>query len=172
MTRKAIRFQPSGEGTRRALRTFFTALLVVALSLTLAACGGDADDEPRSEAVEAPEQSAEEETESESDETDSNDAQAFCDAVDAIPEDELSSDLQKAAGDIEGVQKAYKQFVAKYEEQLAAMVDAAPPEIKESAEAYVESYRLQAKGDYSAATKSNEKGTEAIEYYRFNCPQG
>ena len=158
----------------RTFSTLLRTLLVLALSLTLAGCGGG-EDQPPSESADAPTENTDPPEESEEPEepetSESDDAQAYCDAVDVIAqaETQLNADRAEAGGDPAAVAKVYKKFASRYKAELAAVVDSAPADIKASAEAYVKSYELGAAGKLAESNEASQEGLLAIGYYRENC---
>ena len=160
---------------RRALAAVLRACFVIALAGALVGCGGDENGSASGAGPAAEKSTPAESKEDPSDETDAEgDLAAFCDSVAAFSaaESKLISELADAAGDPAAQQKAYEQFLAKNEQHLEAMIEAAPADIKESAEAYLESYRYYASGGSSAGKKAaefEEKALKVIGYFQGNC---
>ena len=175
----------SGKGeeieARRTLAGVLRVCFVIALAAVLVGCGGGENESASNGGTAAEETTPAEPTEdpseeaaAEEEEADAEgDLAAFCDAVDtfADAESKLTSELMDAAGDLAAQQKAYQKFLAKNEQYLEATVEAAPAEIKASAEAYLESYRYYASGGNSPAKqeKFQEDSLKVIGYYRGEC---
>ena len=149
---------------------FLRTVLVIALAVLVTACGGGGDDDASDAGAppEASESSAESADDAESDPT------AFCEAVDAFADDEqkLQADLEAGGFTVASNKKVYGRFLEEHEEEFQAMVDAAPADLKEAAEAYVETYRLYAKvggTDIPNKEKLQEESTKIIAYYQSEC---
>lgn len=157
---------------RRVPVFILRAAMAIALSVSFVACGGDAEVEPSSEAAAPEEGASEAETEEESS-GESGDV-AFCEAANVLEqaEGQLTEEILEAGVDRAANKKAFQRFVNENEEELDALVESAPAEIKDAVAGYVEYYRSAAtgeRGDVETENEQSKQQAKVVGYFHKNC---